>query len=260
MKTSKILLPVLGMFLFMNACKKDEPVTTNTASGTSPVSVRMTDAPGNYEEVNIDIREVRVHAEKGGWVTLDTRAGIYNILNLTNGLDTLLGSANIPNGKISEVRLILGPNNTVKVNGLVYQLETPSAEHSGLKLKIHHELLDSNNRIILLDFDAGKSIKRNGNGTYRLSPVLRHIKHHSKVGIDGTIVPAFSHPNILTIHGTDTVSTYSNKDGHFCVKDLSAGTYSVVILPNGLYKDTTFANVTVTAGNVTHMGLIKLHQ
>ncbi len=257
MKSTNFLLPALGLCILINACQKDQ----STSSEMTPLSVRMTDAPGNFEEVNVDIKEVQVNSHKSGWITLTTKAGIYNLLTLANGLDTLLGSAVVPSGKIEEIRLILGTNNTVKVNGVVYPLATPSAQQSGLKIKIDDEdLAGSAGHIILFDFDAGKSIHLTGNGTYMLKPVLRHIhKNQIVTGIKGSVIPPQSHPNILAILGSDTISTYTNNDGDFFIKGLVAGSYTLVLLPNGLYKDTTFKNVIVTTGSVTKMGSITLH-
>jgi len=148
------------------ACEKDETSTT--------LNIRMTDGPGDFQEVNVNVLEVRVKMAKdtNKWLTLATNAGIYDLLDFQNGVDTLLATGPVPTGVLKEVRLLLGPNNTVMVDSVVYNLETPSAEDSGLKIKVDKSLalsLDS----LTLDFDAEKSIKKNGNGTYSLKPVIK---------------------------------------------------------------------------------------
>jgi hypothetical protein len=57
-------------------------------------------------------------------------------------LDTLLGDIELPAGKVSQLRLILGSNNSIKVAGqvLLLPLTTPSAQQSGLKVQIHTDL------------------------------------------------------------------------------------------------------------------------
>ena len=77
------------------SCNKDK------TEGTSRLNVRLTDAPTAYEEVNVDIREVRVKfsddtLNNSGWVTLTTYPGIYNLLAYQNGIDTLLGTGVFP--------------------------------------------------------------------------------------------------------------------------------------------------------------------
>jgi len=68
--------------------------------------------------------------------------------------------------------LVLGENNTIGVDGEIYDLETPRAQTSGLKIQIHAELEADQSYKILLDFDADNSIIETGNGKYKLKPVI----------------------------------------------------------------------------------------
>jgi hypothetical protein len=167
---------VLASVTFV-ACKKE-------SSDQSNFRVRLTDAPANVDEVNIDLKQVQVkysHSEdssgvdstgNGGWVTLQTNAGIYNLLDLQNGLDTLIAQGNLPSGQfVKEIRLIVDSNNTVKVDSSVYPLRIPSGAETGLKIKINKKL-QSTFEDVVIDFDAGLSIKEE-NGHYMLRPVLK---------------------------------------------------------------------------------------
>lgn len=153
------------------SCKKN---TDN--QGTSTLNVRLTDAPTAYEEVNVDIQEVRVKFSDDslntGWVTLNTFPGIYRLLDLQNGVDTLLATGAFPFQTIKEIRFVLGPNNTIKDAGVVYPLTIPSGAESGLKLKISKDLNETLETIII-DFDAALSVTKTGTGDYKLRPVLR---------------------------------------------------------------------------------------
>ncbi|MBL7729109.1 MAG: DUF4382 domain-containing protein [Dinghuibacter sp.] len=166
----KILLPFFATALLVtlfNACKKDD-------NGEAKLQIRLTDAPAVYDEVNVDIREVRVNLrnDSTGWVSLATNAGVYDLLSLQNGVDTLLASGNVPGNVLKEIRLFLGPNNTVKVNGQVYPLLMNSGDNPKLKIKVDKDLNATLNSIVV-DFDAGLSIREEGNGSYRLIPVLK---------------------------------------------------------------------------------------
>src|SRR5437868_2479158 len=113
---------VIGMM----SCQKES--TDN--SGTSTINVRLTDAPTTYDEVNVDIREVNVKfaddtLANNGWVTLSTYPGIYKLLDLQNGVDTLLATGAFPTQVVREIRFVLGPNNTIKDAGVVYPLTVP---------------------------------------------------------------------------------------------------------------------------------------
>ncbi len=152
------------------SCKKDNP------NNTSTLHVRLTDAPTAFEEVNVDIREVKVKFSDDslntGWVTLTTFPGVYNLLALQNGVDTLLGTGVFPVQVVKEIRFVLGPNNTIKDAGVVYPLTVPSGSESGLKIKINKSLIATLETIII-DFDAALSVKKEGTGDYKLRPVLR---------------------------------------------------------------------------------------
>ena len=168
----KITVPVLLLASFtalvFTACSKD-------SSKSTTLRVRMTDNPFNADEVNVDIQKVRVNFNSdtvNGWTDLDTHAGVYDLLGLQNGVDTLLAAGVIPSDVVKEIRFVLGSNNTIKVNGIVYPLTVPSGAESGLKLKINKQLngsLDS----LLIDFDAALSIHQVSAGDYQLRPVLK---------------------------------------------------------------------------------------
>ena len=144
----------------------------------STLQVRMTDAPTALEQVNVDIQSVTIKYRDDdndpnlNWVTLNTTAGIYNLLALQNGVDTLIASGNVPERQIKEIRFVLGPNNTVKNNGIVYPLTIPSGGESGLKIKFSKKLVAGLNPL-LIDFDAAMSVSQNGAGAYMLRPVIK---------------------------------------------------------------------------------------
>jgi hypothetical protein len=152
------------------ACSKDNNDKPTT------VKIRMTDNPVVAEEVNVDIEQIRVKFRDGDslttWMDLNTTAGVYNLLDLQNGIDTLLAVGTIPTNTVKEIRFVLGTDNSIKVAGITYPLTIPSGSESGLKIKINKQLsgpVDS----LLIDFDAALSIHQTGAGDYQLKPVLK---------------------------------------------------------------------------------------
>lgn len=156
------------------SCKKDNNNTDKQNEST--LQVRLTDAPINFDAVNVDIVDVRVKfsddSSNTGWVSLVTYPGIYNLLDYTNGVDTLLATGAFPTQTVKEIRLVLGPNNTIVESGVSYPLTIPSGSESGLKIKINKRLQETLETIII-DFDAALSVKKQGQGNYFLRPVLR---------------------------------------------------------------------------------------
>lgn len=164
MKLFKFVFAIFVLSALVIACKKE--------SGTSTVRIRLTDAPASWEEVNIDLKEVKVNFsnDTAGWISLDTKDSIYNLLDLQNGLDTLIAQGTVPTNTLHEVRLVLGDQNTIKTNGQVYPLTIPSGSTSGLKIKVHKKL-NATFETIVIDFDAGASVTEEQEG-YKLRPVI----------------------------------------------------------------------------------------
>lgn len=254
------------MMITFSACQKD---STDNQSGSSKFSVYLTDDPSTYKAVNIDIKEVRVKysddsTSDDGWKTLPlTKAGVYNLLQFSNGMDTVLSSSDIPSGRIKQIRLVLGSNNTVVVGNTTYNLETPSAQQSGLKLKLDAELVPGIEYKLWLDFDAGKSIVQTGNGKYILKPVVRAYAKATSGSIKGIVMPLKNSGWIYAIKNTaDTVASAlaDTTTGNFMFGGLADGTYKVSIKGINNYKDTTLSNVGVTVGAITNVGTIQLKQ
>lgn len=254
----------LGLMVGMSACDNDDE---QAGTGNSRMEVRLTDAPGDYKKVLIDIRSVEIHTDAGatdkdgGWVTLgNINPGIYNLLDFSNGRDTLLAASNLPAGNISQIRLILGPNNSLVLNdGTTKPLKTPSGQQSGLKVKINALLVPDVTYVVLLDFDASKSIVARGNGDYNLKPVIRAITSAVAGGIRGTVTPVMPGNEIHVIETApgangliDTVGGFTDANGNYLIKGLIGGNYTVdFYAPNAPVTKKTEANVLVTNNNIT---------
>ena len=170
MKTKLLLVGSLS-FLFLSvlfiACKKDNK--------TVPVQLLLTDNPTDYDEVNIHIvgMQVKMNSDDAGWITIDSKDTVVNLLDLQNAITEVIAQDEVPEGVLKEVRFILGSDNTVLVDGISHDLQTPSAESSGLKIKIDKALNETLNTFTL-DFDAALSVKEEA-GNYKLEPVIRLI-------------------------------------------------------------------------------------
>lgn len=268
-KTMKLKIAYAGLILFftgltiLSGCKKDN---NNAASGTTRVEIRMTDAPGNFEEINLSVKEIQLFSG-GKPYKFTATTSIFNILDFRIGSsnpDILVASGEMPSGEISEIRLVLNDSgNTIVVGGISQALTTPSGQSSGwkVKLKANPSLEPGVTYSLLLDFDAAKSIVSTGNGKYLLKPVVRGITAATSGLISGTVMPLLSHPEVLVIAGTDTVGTMADPlTGKFAVGGLAAGNYAVKFVPVTGYRDSTIANVAVTLGQNNNLGTVVLKQ
>lgn len=252
--TMKKIMHALFLSLFVlviASCDKDNN------SDKAQLSVLMTDAPGVYDAVLIDLQRVEVTGDGADAIVLNTNADIYNLLDLTNGVNTLIATADMEPGTISQIRLILGPNNSVVVDGVSHPLSTPSAEQSGLKLQVHQTFEPGVAYAILLDFDANQSIVKKGNGEYQLKPVIRTIDMALSGSIKGSIKPAGTTSTItVTSDVLHYYSTVSNSKGDFLVAGLPAGTYDIKVTPALPLLPVTIKGKTVTVGASTNVGII----
>jgi hypothetical protein len=178
------LVGILSVFFMLNACVKKENPAPKPYTPFGNISIKLTDLPANYLEVNVDINQVSVHVvadstnNSGGWIDLPTKAGIYNLLKLQNGIDTTIvdSTATLPAGKITQMRLLLGANNSVMTNdSIIHALKVPSGSQSGIKLVGKMYVNAGKVTPVLIDFDAAASVVNQGNGGFSLKPVIKVI-------------------------------------------------------------------------------------
>jgi len=110
MKKLNCILSIIMLGFILNSC------TNDSTKDSYPVAIKMTDAPGPYQAVLVDLQGVEITGSGGQTVALNVKKGIYNLLDLTNGVSTLIATDTLETSKIEQIRLVLGTNNSVKVN------------------------------------------------------------------------------------------------------------------------------------------------
>ena len=273
--------PILILSILLVACSKEN------SSSSQPLSVFLTDGPGPYDAVNIDIQAVEVKVdtcrghmfndhfgdndqdgddygnprdEFGTWVSLNFTPGVYDVLQLRNGLDSLIGTANI-SGTVRKIRITLGNNNTVVVNGTTFPLtlQNPTQNYLYVRLNDRHRghAPSGVGTAVWVDFDLGRSIVFI-NGQYYLRPVLRPFCNNNFGEIVGKVTPIDARAIIKVYNATDSAIAIPNPDGYFKVRGLNAGVYSVLYDGIAPYTDTTINNVAVTVGRETRLAPVTL--
>src|SRR6516225_2141809 len=127
------LLSISTIILLFVSCARNQQ---SSQAGSARLQVRLTDSPfPDAKEVWVDVRQIEVIYSDGSHpiVLNGAHPGMYNLLDFTNGRDTLLADATISPGTISQIRLILGDNNYIITRaGNQLALTTPSGQESGL--------------------------------------------------------------------------------------------------------------------------------
>jgi Domain of unknown function (DUF4382) len=282
-----LFIPVLSVFalLFMYGCQKEVNSGGDAPPGQTRLSVFLLDGPLDFQQVLVDIQRIEVkidtcrrhgdddhegpgcdddHDSLGSrceyWDTLSINPGIYDLIQLRNGVDTLLGSGFVLNGKIERIKVTLGTNNSLMVDSVVYPLRLINGQPF-VYINIKREHLDSvssGNFHLYLDFDLSRSIKLIG-GQYWLKPVLKPFGRHSSGEIEGKVRPVHSFGTIRAYSSTDTAMALPENEGEFKIRGLREGTYSLFIDGINGYQDTTITNIQVRRGRESELGTIRLH-
>jgi len=276
----KIRLLTLGIFtlavisLSLFSCDGND--STDKSQETSRLMVKMVDAPGDYDQVNVEVLDVMIKGSSdsgdNGWISIGdkTQVGegkIYDLLKLTGGTNIMLTDILIPSGSLGQIRLVLGDENTVVVDGKSFNLTTPSAQQSGLKLQVNQTLTAGTTYEFLLDFDVNKSIVTTGNSSYILKPVLRVSTKEASGIIKGVVSPAVDYQVLASVQqGEQVFSAFvkiddkdgdtTDGDGAFQINGIPSGTYTLTLTPDPLSGKTpiTVANVVVVNGQTTDVG------
>ncbi len=287
MTTNKIFLGmaslVVALAVFLSACTKND-----VKASRGNVSIYLTDGPGEFDSVFIDITKVEVKVDNdslhkhhddhgkddddrddhekrkdgyGEWVDINFTPAIIDILSLRNGVETKLGEANIATGTVRKIRITLGSRNRVVVGGKSDTLELKNETNNLLYVKLsskHRQRSADSSTKVWVDFDIAKSIYEK-DGKYYLRPVLRPFCNDNYGEVEGKVLPLEAKAVVRITNGAgfDGVAL-PNREGKFKLRGLESGTYTVTVEGLAPYLKETISNVVVTKGKDTELGTITL--
>lgn len=291
MKTLKISLVAASLLaailLIFSACTK----AGIEANAGGKVNVFLTDGPGEFDSVFIDIQKVEVKIdtnsaykdkddrcdddddrdddqkrkdEYGEWVNINFTPAIIDVLTLRNGVETKLGDANILTGTVRKIRITLGTQNRVVKNGVSSTLELKNETKNFLYVKLYDKHKqrhsDSTSVSVWVDFDVANSIYEK-NGKFYLKPVLRPFNNKNFGEVEGEVLPLAAKAVVRITNGTGFNGVaLPDREGEFKLRGLEPGTYTVTIQGIPPYVDKVISNVVVTKGKETDLGVITLTQ
>lgn len=256
------LLLIFASFLFFVSCSDD-----SDGSGAATLQVNLVDGPGDFEAVLIDIQEFHVNYsndDNSGWTEFDIiNPGVYDLLELTGGVSLPLINEELPAGIIRQIRLVLGENNTIIIDGEESDLRTPSAQQSGLKINVQEKLQENISYELTLDFDVDESIVIAGNsGNINLKPTIRAIPIAQTGAITGTINPSDTQILVTAFqNGVEVANAFANDNGDFVIAGLDDGQYSLVVEPaaDSNYNTVDVDDINVSIGSVTDVDTISIN-
>ncbi len=230
-------------------------------SGTAEISFILVDAPGPYEKVLVNVQAIEVIVDGEAHQFSVNEPGQIELIELSGGNFADLLSENIPAGRLSQIRLILGETENevvMKETMEVVGLQTPSAQQTGLKLNVNYDLQPGVTYEFILDFNVGESVVELGAGQgLILKPVIRVTTKAQSGAIAGMVSPA-AEATVTATNGGTPITAYTNSEtGEFLLFGVPEGTYTVLIEPS-VGATVTVEDVVVQTGVTTQMVTVNL--
>lgn len=247
-----VLIAVVGF-----SCSNDDEIPT----GFAKVNFFLVDAPGDFDQVWIEVIGLRVksgdvsdNADESAWAEIPFEEGsrYVNLLDLTGENSQFLGTELFPQGEIDQLRLILGSDNYVVKDGKRSNLQTPSAQQSGLKIKVDKDIRGGQSYDLVIDFDVEKSIVVAGNsGNIILKPVLRAYAKEISTGIKGQVFPKEAQTiGVKATKGDLEYNTTVDKNGNFTIQGIDDGVYKLTLTPKSSFNGKVIEGVLVEEGKM----------
>ncbi len=241
--------------LLIFACNKNNSSSSNPniPKGQSQVSLYMMDGPVQLDSVLIDIRQVLVEVDTSTtngaadnphqwdddwcgngrgpsnksviWDTLTITPGIYNLLALRNGTDTLLSSSVITTGKILKIRITLGSDNKVYTDSTTsYPLEVFGRNpYFTINVSRTDIATVTNNEFKLwLDFNLSRSIIF-WNGEFLLQPYFTVFNDNIMAKVEGVVKPFGAGALVTAYNATDTLYAIPFWNGGYQFQERARG-------------------------------------
>src|SRR2546425_12011894 len=265
----RLLVAIVALAVFLISCSGgSKPGTVNTSISDPPTCA----APqGPYRHVYVTVNDVLIHqsasasANDAGWIHL--ASGLkdnplqVDLLGVANQCFlAMLGSAEIEPGTYQQIRVVLAPNSasvnnnkcgnvanclmlTSDPSNTPQALQLSSETQTGIKIPSGQiaggsfTIGSGQTKDLNIDFDACASVVVQGNGQYRLKPVLHAGEvslQSASSSISGTIIEGSAQP----IVGGNTVVALEQADGTVVMETVPASNGSFVFCPvaDGMYN------------------------
>jgi hypothetical protein len=199
---------------------------SSTGATTGQLVVRVTDAPGaEIDAATAWISKVYLIAGADsvhGRIDVATfsPAQAFDLTTLRGGVTALLGSATIPVGDYSQIRLVVDSARVTLKAPLLFvggsasvTLQTPSAMRTGIKVNLGGPVhVASGQTVLVVDFDVSRNFVLTGplNAPTGMlfTPVLHGTTTDIAASIIGAVSPANAKAQLFAISsGGDTVAT-----------------------------------------------------
>ncbi len=222
--------------------------SSTDSPGMGQMSIVMADAPiANVQSATVWVSRVYLIGgsdSTGARYTITSTPAQYDLLSLQGGVTAALGSASIPVGDYTQLRMVVDSARLTLAGGLLFAggsasatVTVPSGMQTGIKVNFDGAVhVAAGQTILVVDFDASRNFVFTGPALaptgLLFKPVLHATVENVAGSIAGTVTPASARAKVYAIFTSDndTVAT--------ALADTTSGAYKLWFLPPGAYTVT----------------------
>lgn len=166
LQLSKSLLILIFIGTFMTSCSNEG---INDTSTHTSISVKLSSSSELYSGVYLDVKDVQIQIDEDAqnsksWMSLGAlNSGVYDFSDMNDGAELILvQDMVIPVSHVYSVKLVLGDDNAMVMNNILYAIDTPEAANKESVNAVNRSLQANKSYEFTLDFEVDKSIQMSG--------------------------------------------------------------------------------------------------
>lgn len=250
-----------------------------TGSETGSLSIRLTDAPGDFRKAVVTISEIYLQPGESAdaeRVVLSSEEVTTDLLTLANDVSTIVENAVVPAGTYGQLRFVI-TGAYIEVEGqngesLVYatspsyeglpagtqvngSLQMPSFAQTGLKVNLPNGgvTIDDEAKILLVDFDVARSFGQQAgmSGQWVMTPVVNATDFTTTGSLVATVRlgDGVSLPSGASLDSAEFVLSTDSTEKALPVSAVGDGSYRTnfrYVVPGSYQLDLRVPNASIT--------------
>jgi hypothetical protein len=244
---SRRAAPCLALLLGALAsagCGPDAWYFASITSGPNPhttfVAVWVSDSPvDDAQNLWVTLERVEVIGEHGT-TTLSSARQRHDLLALTNGNRVEVGSADVPSGRVTAIRLVFATDpgaNAIRIDGTDRPLAFASVGDATWTIPVEAALPEEESATFLVDVNARLAVRESG-GLFAFAPEGGAVEGAQAAWLAGVVRDEASVPLALAtvsaqVAGDEVASSRTDGDGRFLVGPLEPAPYHLVATAPG---------------------------
>jgi hypothetical protein len=264
MTLRRFLLCALALIVTAGGCSDDDDHDNPLQPGMGTARVRMTATPSSFTSVELQVTEVALLSSTGtdtinGWTVIGNVPTTFELTTLGNGTFALLGSATVPSGDYSRVRVKVGTASSVTAGGSTVPLAVSADAQNGIVFVGDFSVPDRGTAELAINVDTEGAIQSDGAGGFLLEPDMRLVNVATSGTVRGIVMTPGTRTTVQAMQGAEVMgSTRASATGLFEIGLLVPGTFDLAFHPESGFADTTITGVTVAAGQTVSLGTLTL--